>query len=64
MKKKPCKLTETDRFTISVALTSAYQRSMENLDMTDGAASFWLRNASDAWDAYKAFVGYSITRYE
>lgn len=64
MKKKPCKLTVTNRFTIQVALTNTYRQSMQALDMTDGNAAFWLRNASDAWDAYKAFVGYSITRYE
>jgi len=64
MTRRRVKLTDEHRFTICVALSRAYHHSMESLDMTDGGASFWLRNASDAWEAYKAFAGYSITHYD
>jgi hypothetical protein len=58
--KRP-RLTDEDRFTISVALLSIYRQAMENLDMTDSYAGTWLRQAGRCWHAYAAFNGYPIS---
>lgn len=55
-KRKP-KLTEEHRFTIRLALRRQYRSAMENLDMHGERASFWLRQAGEAWHAYQAFTG-------
>jgi hypothetical protein len=54
------RLKECHRFTIRWALRCKYEQSMERLDLHESGARFYLEEAAEAWDAYRAFVGKPI----
>ena len=61
--KRQRKLTEATTFRIRLALRRDYYRSMQCLDFTGPAAEhagFYIREAGEAWDAYKELAGTSM----
>lgn len=62
--KRRRKLTESQEFMICLALRQCYERYMNHLNMHDPHAGYWLRDAGQAWDTYKAFTGYPLHYFE
>jgi hypothetical protein len=54
-------LTAANENAIAVSLRLHYQESMNNLDLAGSdIAGHFLREAGNAWDAYRAFMGYPM----
>jgi hypothetical protein len=60
MKKHTLRLTDDNRLTIRLALRNTYDDAMRKLDLESPWGAVYLKEAAAAWNAYKAFAGYTI----